>query len=256
MEISNTSPQTAPESVECTKCHQRVAPEKGQVTKSGFICNNCIVKAKKKKKILLGVILACLLGGAVSGYFMVIKSNRTVSGFDGVTEINDSVKVEMEAINVEFNLATATLSSTPVSTQSPINNIDDFKRVIAHNVEDAKNGKTNSLEVPVSSVKFNFNSASLNSDALALTKEIASFYNKTSKNDQIEVSGYACNIGEDAPNNAISEQRAEVVKSALVDNGINPSNISVKWYGKSKNAEFNLPDNADNRRVLISIIKK
>lgn len=247
------SKQALPQSVECSKCHLKVAPEKGQNTKSGFVCNDCVVKTKKKKIILLGVILVCLLGGAASWYFINTNCKRTALGFNGVTEINDSIKIEMDSVNMEFNLATVALSSAPLGTQTPISDIDEFKRVIAQNVEAAKSGETKSVKVPISSVKFSFNSAVLDSEALALVKEIASFYNQTSKNSQIEVSGYACNIGEDAPNDVISEQRAQAVKAVLVENGIEPSNISVNWYGKSKNAEFNLPNNADNRRVLISI---
>ncbi len=31
------------------------------------------------------------------------------------------------------------------------------------------------------------------------------------------------------------------------------SKVETHWYGKSKNAEFNLAKNEDNRRVLISM---
>lgn len=117
----------------------------------------------------------------------------------------------------------------------------------------ASSGTTNSLEIPVSVIQFGFNSSNLSNEAKNLIKEIAILYNQTSKVNSIIIDGYACNMGEDAPNDYISMERAEIVKTAFIENGIDASKISTHWYGKSKNAEFNLPHNEDNRRVLISL---
>lgn len=242
-------------SVECVVCHKQVAPENVQQTKNGDVCNECIVKAKRNRQIALFTFIGCVILGALI-WILVANNDKkaiTASGFDGVTEINDSVNVVMDSVNVEFNIATATLSSTPVSTQAPVSNIEEFKRVLAHNVETAKSKKENSLIVPVSAISFSFESAELTPDALSLIKEIANLYGQTDKAGIIMVDGYACNIGEDAPNDYISQQRAEVVKSALVAAGVDASKVETHWHGKSKNAEFNLPKNEDNRRVLISI---
>lgn len=160
----------------------------------------------------------------------------------------------MDSINVEFNLATATITSAPVSTQTPVNNIEDFKRVVDNNIDAAKSVKKNSLNIPVSSVQFGFKSATISTDASNLILEIANLYKQTSKENLIVIDGYACNIGTDAPNDLISQQRAESVKAFLIENGIDASKIKTHWYGKSKNEEFNLPKNEDNRRVLISIL--
>ena len=240
-------------SVECVKCHKQVAPENAQQSKNGYICNACIAKAKQNRLIVLFVILGCAIIAALIWFFVMNdqKKAATATGFDGVTEFNDSINVEMDSVNVEFNLATATIASAPVNTQTPITNIDEFKRVIAQNVESAKFGKENLLNIPVTAVQFSFKSAKMNSDAANLINELASLYAQTNKTGTIVVEGYACNIGEDAPNDAISQQRAEAVKSALMVAGVDVSKIETHWYGKSKNAEFNLPKNEDNRRVLI-----
>lgn len=242
-------------SVECVKCHKKVAPEKAQQTKKGYECNDCIVKAKRNRLIALFAILGCAVIAALIWFFVMNDQKKTAiaTGFDGVTEINDSINVKMDSINMEFNLATVTIASAPVSTQAPITNIDEFKRVIAQNVESAKSGKENLLNVPVTAIRFSFKSAKMNGDAANLINELASLYAQTNKTGTIVVEGYACNIGEDAPNDAISQQRAEAVKSALMVAGVDVSKIETHWYGKSKNAEFNLPKNEDNRRVLISI---
>ena len=244
---------TAQGSVECTRCHKQVSPENGQQKKAGFVCNECLAKSQRNKIIAVCAILACCVAGAITWFYVGGSEKRTASGFDGVSEINDSVNVEIDSINVEFNLATATITSVPVSTQAPVSNIEEFKRVVAQNVDAAKSSKTNSLNIPVSSVQFGFQQATISADAYNLIRELVGLYNQTSKKNEIIVEGYACSIGEDAPNNYISQQRAEAVKAALVENGVDAAKITTQWYGKSKNSEFNLPKNEDNRRVLISI---
>lgn len=252
-ESQKTKQPQAQGSVECTKCHQQVSPANGQQKNAGFVCNECLAKSKRNKIIAVCGILACCIAAAIIWFYAADSDKRTASGFDGVSEINDSVNVEIDSINVEFNLATATITSAPVSTQAPVSNIEDFKRVVAQNVDAAKSSKTNNLSIPVSAVQFGFKSAALTADASNLIREIVSLYNQTSKENGIIVEGYACNIGEDAPNDYISQERAKTVKAALVEHGVDVAKITTHWYGKSKNSEFNLPKNEDNRRVLISI---
>jgi outer membrane protein OmpA-like peptidoglycan-associated protein len=254
MEESKKTPQPqAQRSSECTKCHKQVSPEHGQQKNAGFVCNECLAKSKRNKIIAVCGILACCIAAAIIWFYAAGSDKKTVSGFEGVSEINDSVNVEIDSINVEFNLATATITSAPVSTQAPVSNIEEFKRVVAQNVDAAKSSKTNSISIPVSSVQFGFKSAVLSADAYNMIREIVSLFNQTSKENGIVVEGYACNIGEDAPNDYVSKQRAEAVKAALIENGVDAAKIKTHWYGKSKNSEFNLPKNEDNRRVLISI---
>ena len=239
---------------ECHRCHNHVLLEDGQEKNGKFICNECVAKSKRNKWIALAILLACCIGGALTWYFIANPNQKlTATGFDGVTGINDSVNVQVDSINVEFNLATATITSIPVATQTPISNIEEFKRVVAQNIDAASSGTSNKLELPVSAVQFDFKSANLSTEAKRLIKEIATLYNQTSKANAIVIDGYACNIGEDAPNDYISRQRAEAVKCAFIENGIDASKISTHWFGKTKNAEFNLPHNEDNRRVLIRL---
>ncbi len=253
MENSKTSSHsTAQGRVECKKCQKQVAPGNGQQKNGDFVCNECLAKSKRNNIIVASSILACCIAGALI-WFFIAPDKRTATGFDGVAEINDSVNVVVDSINVEFNLATAAITSTPVSTQAPVNNIADFKHIIAQSVETAKTDNTNSLSIPVLAVQFGFKSSTLSADAINLIREITGLYNQTSKENMIVVEGYACNIGEDAPNDYISQERAETVKAALVEHGVDAAKITTRWYGKSKNSEFNLSKNEDNRRVLISI---
>ena len=254
MEEQKKTSSMVQNSVECVKCHKQVVRENGQEENGKFVCNTCIAKSKRNKLIVLAALLICCVGGGLTWYFLANTNQKlTATGFDGVTGINDSVNVQIDSINVEFNLATATITSAPISTQVPISNIEEFKRAVTQNIDAVSSGTSKSLEIPVSAVHFDFRSANLSTEAKNLIKEIATLYNQTSEENTIVIDGYACNIGEDVPNNYISKERAEAVKSAFIENGVDALKISTHWYGKSRNAEFNLPHNEDNRRVLISL---
>ena len=54
-------------------------------------------------------------------------------------------------------------------------------------------------------------------------------------------------------NNKLSEARAQVVKSILVNAGVPEQNIKMKWYGKSRYGEFKYADKSEYRRVTISV---
>ena len=239
---------------ECVKCQKHAMREDGKDTKKGFVCPECLAKTKRNRMMALALLLLCGIIVATVWYFNSDSNKKaTATGFDSITEINDSVNVKIDSVDVEFNLSTATLTSTAVSTQAPVSNIAEFKRVLNQNIETAKAENKNSLNIPTTAIMFGFKSAQLSADAYNLIREFASLYNKTSKANTILIDGYACNIGEDAPNDYISQQRAENVKSALIENGVDASKITVRWYGKSKNYEFNLSKNEDYRRVLINI---
>ena len=152
MEESKKSSQAqAQNGVECAKCHKQVAPENGQQKDDKFICNECLIKTKRNRIIAGVIFLACCIAAALIWFYIAGSDKKiTATGFDGVTEINDSINVNVDSINMEFNLATATISSSPVATQAPVANIDDFKRIVARNVETAKSEKTNILDIPVS----------------------------------------------------------------------------------------------------------
>lgn len=67
--------------------------------------------------------------------------------------------------------------------------------------------------------------------------KFVSEYLKSKPNSQIEVLGYADPVGGDAFNKDLSRRRAENVKSILVSQGANASNISVIAQGEDK--DFN-----------------
>lgn len=239
---------------ECKDCHQHKPLEEGKQTDKGFVCNDCAKKKRNRILFSCAIIVACVIAGLVIWRMIAYndEERRMASGFEGVTEYNDSINVKVEAPKVEFHLASATLTSMPVTAQAPIDNIEEFKRVFATSVENAEQSNSQSLTLPVVAIMFNFNSSEISKAGEELLKEISKVYNESSKHGKVVVNGYACNIGDDQPNNYISQLRAENVKSELIKDGISADNIEINWFGKSKNAEFQLSNNEDYRRVLIN----
>lgn len=97
---------------------------------------------------------------------------------------------------------------------------------------------------------FNYDSATiLPGGAREITRisPILNQYNQT----QIEVGGHTDSQGTEQYNQQLSKRRADAVKNALVQQGVNPSRIRTVGYGESQPISSN---HAMNRRVEITIV--
>ena len=241
------------QTIECCKCDKLLLPTLGIQKKCGFVCNECFEKAKKLKKtiFIISLLLLCVIGGG--GFYMNQSETRTANGFAGEENIIDSTVVKIDSANIEFKLSTASISSSPVSIQAPISNVEDFKQIVNANLNNAKKSKINEIVIPVSAVKFSFKSSVLSNSDKYLINEIVELYNKTSKNNIFIVNGYACNIGNNISNDVISRERALAVALVLKKAGIPEEQIQIHWFGKTRNSEFKVESNSDYRRVLIEV---
>lgn len=79
---------------------------------------------------------------------------------------------------------------------------------------------------------FGFNDALLSPRSLRQLKIVASLL-RESKGD-LSITGHTDDIGTDSYNQSLSERRAEAVKNALIDYGVNPAQISTRGMGKSQ----------------------
>lgn len=243
---------------QCVKCQKNVSEQAGVQKKEGFMCNECEASNQKKssntKKAFwaIGSIIVLVVAGF--GITNLISNKKSsAQGFEGVASIHDNVKVEVEAPTVTFDLATATVQSSPVEASSVANDIASFKRIMSQNVEDAKASDINTITIPSVFILFNFESANLNSDAKALLREYADTYSQTDKSATILIEGYACSTGSNTVNNWVSEERTKAVKNAFVSAGVPEDNVEIHWYGKSNNQNFSYSTTSEYRRVNISI---
>lgn len=249
MEANKKQTSNTQSSIECSKCHKQVSVSNGKQSATGFVCNKC----KSKKHFLIGTIGGILVVAVIIAGINLSNQKTSGEGFDGIKTINDSISVSVSQNKVKFNLATTTAISSSVSTQSPISNIEEFKRVMSQNITNAENTNAAIIELPPVSPLFEINTNYFIKDGESLVKEFASIYSKTNKNATLLVEGYTCNLGETEMNEKLSEARALAVKDILVEAGIPERNIEVKWYGKSKYNNFSYSNKSEYRRVILSI---
>lgn len=112
-------------------------------------------------------------------------------------------------------------------------------------------------EVVLRNVFFDSDEYSLKEESKIELNKLLTFLNQNPK-VSIEVEGHTDNIGNNAHNRSLSDQRAKQVFQYLVDNGIDSNRLKYKGYG----ADSPISDNdteegrANNRRTSVSIIAK
>jgi flagellar motor protein MotB len=112
-----------------------------------------------------------------------------------------------------------------------------------------KNGKA-----VTHAVLFAFNSSNLDREAKPVLDSVAQYLQANPK-VRLEIQGHTDNIGGAAVNLALSQSRAESVKSYLVSAGIDASRLTAKGYGLTQPVASNItPEGrAQNRRVVFKV---
>lgn len=131
-----------------------------------------------------------------------------------------------------------------------------------------KQNKTEILEIPMQAIKigesvtlknifFATNKSELLPESRAELNKLVKFL-KSMTDITIEISGHTDNVGTDAYNNVLSNDRANAVYNYLINNGIPSERLSYKGYGKTKPIDTNDTEEgrANNRRTEFKIIDK
>jgi len=110
------------------------------------------------------------------------------------------------------------------------------------------------LVLTLGDVLFDTGKSQLNPGAARKLDQLAQFLADHPER-RVQIDGFTDSVGTDSYNQSLSQQRADAVKSALVQRGIDPTRIESQGYGKG----FPVADNADsggrqlNRRVEVVI---
>lgn len=97
---------------------------------------------------------------------------------------------------------------------------------------------------------FSYNSIVLKQGGYQEIARMASVLNRY-PDTQIQVAGHTDQRGSGSYNQQLSRKRAEAVKIALIEQGVNPQRISTRGYGESQPISSSY---AQNRRVVVTII--
>ena len=100
--------------------------------------------------------------------------------------------------------------------------------------------------------QFDFNKATLKPEGKRMVDHAIQVM-KDRPSMKVSVEGHTDSIGSDAYNQRLSERRAKTVADYMVENGISPSRITTRGFGKSKPVASNdtAEGRAENRRVEI-----
>ncbi|MEW6432650.1 MAG: OmpA family protein [Myxococcota bacterium] len=106
-------------------------------------------------------------------------------------------------------------------------------------------------------IVFELNSAELLPRNAKLLDALARLMNESAQVKRVEVQGHTDDTGEDDFNLALSLKRAEKVRQALIERGVDANRLSVRGLGKSEPVATNeTPEGrARNRRVELKVLE-
>jgi outer membrane protein OmpA-like peptidoglycan-associated protein len=107
----------------------------------------------------------------------------------------------------------------------------------------------------LNNVQFDFGKPTLQPGSFKELDEIVD-YMKYKENERYEIGGHTDNIGNEADNQKLSEERAKAVRDYLIKNGIAPSRLIAKGYGSSHPVADNDTEEGrqKNRRTEVTIL--
>ena len=156
------------------------------------------------------------------------------------TDVNYLINVEKE--NYIFYSDNFSLKSSDSKEKIFVKNID---------LQEIKSGN----KVTLKNIFFETNSFKLKDESKTELQKLLSFMKKYS-DVRIQVEGYTDNVGDEAANQTLSENRAKAVTQYLSENGIAQERISYKGFGEKNPIADNSTEKgrAENRRTEFSIV--
>ena len=109
--------------------------------------------------------------------------------------------------------------------------------------------------VQLVNIQFEFNSAALTVDSEEGVAMLAAFL-ESHPEINVELAGHTDNVGSDAYNLKLSQERAEVVRQALIAQGIAETRLTAKGYGSTRPLYLNDTEEhrALNRRTEMIVL--
>jgi len=104
-------------------------------------------------------------------------------------------------------------------------------------------------------VHFDFGKASLRPESFHELDELVDFM-QNKETVRIEIAGHTDNVGADADNLALSQQRADAIRNYLIKKGVGAARIIAKGYGATKPIADNISHKGRqaNRRTDVHIL--
>lgn len=162
-------------------------------------------------------------------------------------------QAQQQAMSAEQRAAQQQANANAAMAQA--NAAQDRVRALEAQLRDLEAQQTErGLLVTLGDVLFAFNKAELSAQAAPRLDKLASFL-KQFPDRKLLIEGYTDSVGGDSYNQELSDRRAQAVRDALVQRGVDSSRITARGYGKAHAVADNAsPEGrAMNRRVEIVI---
>lgn len=106
-------------------------------------------------------------------------------------------------------------------------------------------------------VYFDFGKATLRPESFTALNELVDLL-KAKTSMTIEVGGHTDDVGDDASNITLSQQRADAVRNYLINKGIAANRVTAKGYGETQPVASGTSDEArqQNRRTEVKILSQ
>ncbi|MDR1678301.1 MAG: OmpA family protein [Prevotellaceae bacterium] len=143
-----------------------------------------------------------------------------------------------------------------VASKSDIARLDDKVKQLERDLNNLKNHPVTASFGESDGIKFNTGSAHFTGDSQHALAKIVQTLKDGAGNKKIKIYGYTDNVGSEAYNLKLSQQRAESVKNFLVSRGVSAESITeVKGMGEANPVADNgtAAGRSENRRVSFVI---
>jgi outer membrane protein OmpA-like peptidoglycan-associated protein len=168
-------------------------------------------------------------------------------------QARDAQLAQQQAMSAEQRAAQQQANAAAAMAQA--NAAQDRVRALEAQLRDMEAQQTErGLLVTLGDVLFAFNKAELSTQAAPRLDKLANFL-KQFPDRKLLIEGYTDSVGGDSYNQELSDRRAQAVRDALVQRGVETRRITARGYGKA----YPVADNASpegramNRRVEIVI---
>ena len=134
--------------------------------------------------------------------------------------------------------------------------LENKKQIDAYKLPVPLSPITVGAKISLRNIFFETNSFKLKNESKYELIKLKEFL-KSNPNVRIEISGHTDNVGADAANQTLSTNRAKSVYDYIIKQGIEPTRLVFKGYGKSQPIETNSTETgrSKNRRTEIKIIQ-
>ncbi|MDP4262909.1 MAG: OmpA family protein [Bacteroidota bacterium] len=217
----------------------------------------CIVATAQKDTSLskfagVNVFVTDMKGNPTKGEQVLFKNDVTQATFSGYSDAKGRFSLRLpQGANYIITVKNLSDTSKYGVIKIPALPADEFySEPFKVNIK-FEAARTYTLD----NVHFDFGKATLRPESFSQLEELVS-YMKYKDAIRIEIAGHTDNVGKDADNLALSQQRADAIKNYLLKKGIQPSRVTAKGYGATQPIADNDTEEGRqlNRRTEVRVL--